>query len=83
MAQMAKMLILFDERIFFVFFFAVGCKVDDWSFWSDCSATCGGGTKTRVRGHVREAENGGDPCLYSEKESCNTEQCKGSIPLLK
>jgi len=54
----------------------VGCKVEDWSSWSDCSATCGGGTKTRGRGVVQEAEDGGAVCpALEEEESCNTDQC--------
>merc|ERR1719447_1972431 len=55
------------------------CEVEDWSSWSDCSATCGGGTKTRGRGVVQEAENGGAVCpALEEKESCNTDQCSGT-----
>jgi len=60
-------------------FCSVDCKVEDWSSWSDCSATCGGGTKTRGRGVVQEAENGGAPCpALEEEESCNTDQCPGT-----
>jgi len=55
------------------------CKVEDWSSWSDCSTTCGGGTKTRGRGVVQEAENGGAACpALEEKEPCNTDQCPGT-----
>ena len=57
----------------------VDCKVEDWSSWSDCSATCGGGTKTRGKGVVQEAENGGAVCSAKEEEPCNTDQCKGII----
>merc|ERR1719447_2721711 len=54
----------------------VDCKVEDWSTWSDCSATCGGGTKTRGRGVLQEAENGGAVCpALEEEEPCNTDQC--------
>merc|ERR1711962_169241 len=57
-------------------FCSADCKVEDWSSWTDCSATCGGGTKTRGRGVVQEAENGGAPCpALEEEESCNTDQC--------
>jgi len=60
-------------------FCSVDCKVEDWSSWSDCSATCGGGTKTRGRGVVQEAENGGAACpALEEKEPCNTDQCPGT-----
>ena len=56
------------------------CEVGDWSEWSDCSATCGGGTKTRGRGVVQEAENGGAVCPALEEEgSCNTDQCPGNL----
>merc|ERR1712200_62930 len=55
------------------------CKVEDWSSWTKCSATCGGGTKTRGRGVVQEAENGGAVCpALEEEESCNTDQCPGT-----
>jgi len=57
-------------------FCSVDCKVEDWSSWSDCSAICGGGAKTRERGVVQEAEKGGDVCpTLEEEESCNTDQC--------
>merc|ERR1719318_2037260 len=58
------------------FYCYVDCKVEDWSSWSDCSATCGDGTKTRGRGVVQEAENGGAACpALEEEEPCNTDQC--------
>jgi len=57
-------------------FCSADCKVEDWSSWSDCSVTCGGGTKTRGRGVVQVAENRGDGCPALEEEgSCNTDQC--------
>jgi len=60
-------------------FCSVDCKVEDWSSWTKCSATCGGGTKTRGRGVVQEAGNGGVPCpALGEEESCNTDQCPGT-----
>jgi len=56
----------------------VDCKVEDWSSWTKCSATCGGGTKTRGRGVVQEAENGGAACpSLEEEEPCNTDLCPG------
>merc|ERR1719430_591424 len=55
----------------------VDCKVGDWKPWGDCSATCGGGTKTRAREVVEEPENGGAVCPdLEETESCNTDQCE-------
>lgn len=44
-----------------------------WSTWSTCSVTCGGGTQTRY--HIVEAENGGNPCYGNYSQSCNTQEC--------
>lgn len=69
------------QRLFLVC--SVDCEVDDWSTWSDCSATCGEGTKTRERGVVQGSENGGAECpVLEEKELCNTDQCPGYILFL-
>jgi len=57
----------------------VDCEVEDWSSWSECSATCGGGTRTRERKVVQEPENGGAACQdREEEESCKTEPCEGT-----
>jgi len=51
----------------------VDCKVEDWSAWSDCSATCGGGVKTKRRGVIQQPESGGDICPpLEEAEACDT-----------
>ena len=71
------------EGLLFDFFCSVDCEVEDWSSWTKCSATCGGGTKTRGRGVVQEATNGGAVCpALEEKESCNTDQCPGYFFLM-
>lgn len=48
----------------------VNCQ---WSAWSACSVSCGGGTQTRY--HVVEAANGGNPCYGNYTQACNTQEC--------
>ena len=56
------------------FLVSVDCM---WGPFSDCSRTCGGGTKTREI--VRQAENGGALCEGSSTMTCNTEDCPGNF----
>ena len=52
------------------------CVMSDWSSWSTCSKTCGGGTQTRTRTVVKPAANGGQECgTLTETQSCNTQAC--------
>ena len=51
----------------------VDCEVDEWSSWTPCSLTCGGGTKNRTKDIVRHPENGGAAC---PKDLDETEDCK-------
>lgn len=45
-----------------------------WSEWSECSATCGGGTQTRTCTNPAPA-NGGASCEGSSSQECNTQSC--------
>merc|ERR1719210_1426744 len=60
----------------------VDCRVDDWSAWSDCTASCNGGVMTRNRDKTIEPENGGDPCPeQAETRECNTFACNANCVL--
>ena len=60
----------------------IDCKVDDWSAWSDCTASCNGGVMTRRRDKTTEPENGGDPCPeQAETRECNTIACNANCVL--
>ncbi|XP_061196679.1 MAM and LDL-receptor class A domain-containing protein 2-like [Saccostrea echinata] len=59
-----------------------GCPIDggytNWSAWSTCTVSCGGGTQTRTRTCTNPApQNGGADCVgsSSESQSCNNILC--------
>jgi hypothetical protein len=59
------------------------CDYEEWSKWSKCSKTCGGGMKERSRGLTNDAMNGGKGCDQSlkEVEPCNAECCPDTGPV--
>jgi len=54
----------------------IDCSWGEWSHYSICSKTCGGGTMERAREKVAEL-HGGKPCngLSSESMQCNSQGC--------
>lgn len=60
----------------------VGCLLSDWSSWSECSASCGGGVSTRNKTVLREAEAGGKGCdgPLEQHVVCNTNRCLPGTP---
>ena len=54
-------------------------KPSPWSGWSECSASCGGGTRTKTRqcNQVTGRDSFGNPCKVDliEMESCNNQDC--------
>jgi hypothetical protein len=55
----------------------VDCVLADWSSWSVCSQTCGGGVKFRKRGVAVAAAHNGAQCTSKtlEEETCNSPAC--------
>jgi len=48
-----------------------------WSPWGRCSVSCGGGSRTRTCTDPTPA-NGGDDCVGSSRQACNTQDCGGN-----
>ncbi len=54
----------------------VNCEMNDWSGWSACSKTCGGGLMNRTRTVKTAPLNGGTACPPStESSTCNNQEC--------
>ncbi|CAJ1459864.1 unnamed protein product [Effrenium voratum] len=54
------------------------CRWGEWSQWSGCTCSCGGGQQTRTRHIARAPRNGGLPCEEGDKEQlapCNVQEC--------
>ena len=57
----------------------VDCLWGSWGSWTECTKTCGGGTRYGVRKIEQEAKHGGKPCVGSTNRtiSCNKQSCPG------
>ena len=84
-----KCLIKVPSKLYFVIYSALfvvdgGCS--NWSNWTECSLTCGGGTREKHRTCDNpEPQNGGKDCDglgESVTENCNLDPCPGK-PLNK
>lgn len=55
----------------------VGCLLSEWSPWSECSTTCGGGLSMRNKTVLREPEPGGTACVgpLDQHTVCSTNSC--------
>lgn len=55
----------------------IDCLWAEWGFFTDCTTTCGGGTKERSRDRLHSSEHGGTDCpgQYTELQKCNTRSC--------
>ncbi|CAD7963511.1 unnamed protein product [Amoebophrya sp. A25] len=56
----------------------VQCELSEWSNWTECSKSCGGGTREKSRKIVKYPLHGGDGCdgALTVIDSCNEEKCK-------
>jgi hypothetical protein len=54
----------------------VDCVVSDWSNWSNCSVSCGGGTQERTRSIITMPKGNGIACpILKDTRACNTDVC--------
>jgi hypothetical protein len=51
----------------------------NWSVWSPCSASCGGGTQKRACTNPAPS-NGGADCSGANSQACNTDACSDPDP---
>ena len=60
-----------------VFCIAVNCTWDEFSDWTTCTKTCGGGLQVRQRKVAVESQFGGAACVggTAEQKICNTQNC--------
>ena len=63
----------------FSFLYHLDCQWTEWDTWSDCSMTCGTGSKTTRRRVLVVQQNGGDECSGGtiRSKSCNKQHCPG------
>ncbi len=63
----------------------VNGSYSEWSSWSTCSKTCGGGTQTRTRTYIPAMYGGvdlADRNILSESQSCNTQECSTAYKMI-
>ncbi len=63
----------------------VNGSYSDWSSWTTCSKTCGGGTQTRTRTYNPAMYGGVDLAdinILSESQSCNTQECSTAYKMI-
>ncbi|XP_062336365.1 SCO-spondin [Osmerus eperlanus] len=59
-----------------------GCVLSEWSSWSECSASCGGGVSLRNKTILQPPEPGGLACSppLEQHTACNTNSCLPDCP---
>lgn len=62
--------------------FTVNGGFSEWSLWSPCTVTCGGGERIQTRTCTNpRPEHGGYYCfgIDSKKDACNSHFCPGTL----
>jgi len=61
--------------------YQVDCKWSSYGNWSECSATCGGGSRSSSRAVLQPALDGGKDCVGDahQIEKCNSDPCPGTF----
>ncbi|XP_070960618.1 SCO-spondin [Oncorhynchus clarkii lewisi] len=59
-----------------------GCVLSEWSSWSECSASCGGGVSVRIKTVLQEPQPGGQECPtpLEQHTACQTNSCLPECP---
>ncbi|KAJ8374864.1 hypothetical protein SKAU_G00054440 [Synaphobranchus kaupii] len=59
-----------------------GCVLSEWSPWSLCSASCGGGLSVRNKTILQQPQPGGQDCPspLEQHTACNTHSCQPECP---
>ncbi|KAJ8278768.1 hypothetical protein COCON_G00058340 [Conger conger] len=59
-----------------------GCVLSEWSAWSLCSASCGGGLSVRNKTLLQPPQPGGQDCPspLEQHTACNTQGCDPECP---
>ena len=84
-----QFIFMFFKHILILFFFtpdrvAIDGNYTEWTEWTDCSATCGGGFQARSRKCTNPPpQNGGKNCVElgpaNQTHECNTDPCRKFI----
>ena len=86
MSQAHKLIFVYWCVCFSLYVFKFSClstehgNWSEWSVWTYCSKSCGGGLNIRYRKCDNpEPFNGGDDCKenWNDTKSCNLDRCSG------
>ncbi|CAD7963513.1 unnamed protein product [Amoebophrya sp. A25] len=60
------------------------CVLSEWSYWSDCSSECEGGTQVRTREITTQPSGNGKACegSLSQVQGCNQFKCADAVDCL-